>query len=129
MYKPATGWTQAALDALAFRVGFSTDATPDIGVHLVMAEVAVQMAATEMVIGEAGGVEATEARDPLSGGMLGITVATPADQGATLNWDDAGVPGSQAIGPGASHTETFDGGLISTDYVEVVSDADAPERG
>jgi hypothetical protein len=129
MYRPTGGWTQTKLDALAFRVGFSGDPTPDIGIHAIYAEVAIQLAATEMVIGEVGGVEATEARDPLSGGMLGITVATPADQGATLNWDDAGVPGSQAIGPGASHTETFDGGLVSTDYVEVVSDADAPERG
>jgi hypothetical protein len=33
--------TQAELDALAFRVGFSSDATPDIGIHAVYAEVAV----------------------------------------------------------------------------------------
>lgn len=33
--------TQAELDALAFRMGFSTDAAPDVGVHAIYAEVAV----------------------------------------------------------------------------------------
>ncbi len=33
--------TQTKLDALAFRVGFSTDATPDIGVQNIIAEVAI----------------------------------------------------------------------------------------
>jgi hypothetical protein len=34
--------TQAELDALEFRIGFSGDATPDIGIHTIYAEVAVK---------------------------------------------------------------------------------------
>jgi hypothetical protein len=37
--------TQTELDALAFRAGFSTDATPDIGIHAIYAELAVARAA------------------------------------------------------------------------------------
>jgi len=118
------------LDSLAFRVGYSSDAAPDIGIHAIYAEVAVQVAAVGSIIGEAGSVEVTEARDALSGGMLGVTVNTPADQGTTLFWDDAGTPGSQVVAPSSSHTETFDAPDVSTvAEVGVFSDADAPERG
>lgn len=34
--------TQAELDALAFRIGFSTDVSPNIGIHAIFAEVAVK---------------------------------------------------------------------------------------
>jgi hypothetical protein len=34
--------TQAELDALAFRIGFSTDVSPNIGIHAIYAEVAVK---------------------------------------------------------------------------------------
>jgi hypothetical protein len=37
--------TQSELDALAFRVGFSGDATPDVGIHAIYAELAVKVAA------------------------------------------------------------------------------------
>jgi hypothetical protein len=127
MWRPAGGWTQAKLDAAAVRVG-SLDPNPDIMPHAVGMEVAVQVAAEAPVIGEAGGVEATEARDPVTGGMLGVTVDTPAGQGATLNWDD-GTPGSQVVAPSSTHTETFDAVDASTvTFVEVVSDNEAPDR-
>lgn len=36
--------TQSEIDGLAFRVGFSSDATPDIGIHAIYAELAVKEA-------------------------------------------------------------------------------------
>jgi hypothetical protein len=37
--------SQGLLDALEFRAGFSGDATPDIGIHAIYAELAVKEAA------------------------------------------------------------------------------------
>jgi hypothetical protein len=129
MWKPSGGWTQAKLDAAAIRFG-SNDATPDIGPHAVGMEVAVQAAAVGSIIGEAGSVEVTEARDALSGAMLGVTTTTPAEQGTTLFWDDAGTPGSQVVAAASSHTETFDAPDATTvAEVGVISDNEAPERG
>src|SRR5213075_422943 len=39
-------WTQAKLDAAAVRIGFSNDATPDMGVHAIYLEVAIRKAKT-----------------------------------------------------------------------------------
>jgi hypothetical protein len=133
MVRPLAGgrvaWNQELLDGLVFRVGRSGDATPDIGIHMLMAEVAIQVAAEGTIIGEAGSVEVTEARDPISGGMLGVTVDTPADQGTTLFWDDAGTPGSQVVAPSSSHTETFDAPDVPTvAEVGVISDNEDPDR-
>jgi hypothetical protein len=41
MFAPTGGWTQAKLDALEARMGGSDDATPDVGIHAVYAEVAI----------------------------------------------------------------------------------------
>jgi hypothetical protein len=43
MYLPSGGWTQAKLNALAFRVGFSSDATPDEGIHAIYAEADIKI--------------------------------------------------------------------------------------
>jgi hypothetical protein len=42
MWLPAGGWTQAKLDAAALRFGYSSDATPDMGVHNLFLEAAIQ---------------------------------------------------------------------------------------
>jgi len=123
LYTPSGGWSQAKLDALAFRVGFSGDATPDIGIHAILAEVATQPAVVVQAFGEAGGVAAAGQMDPVTGGVLGVTVDTPAGQGTTLNWEAGGTPGSQAVAPASSHTETFgaaDSSVVT--FVEIVSD-------
>jgi hypothetical protein len=39
---PAGGWAQSKLDAAALRFGFSTDATPDMGIHEMHLEAAVK---------------------------------------------------------------------------------------
>lgn len=103
MYKPAGGWTQAQLDALAFRVGFSSDATPDIGIHSIMAEVAVRVATTIPLFGDG----ALQARDPDSAGVQAITATAPAmgTGGATLVYEEGGVPTTVPITEGATVTE------------------------
>lgn len=44
MWPQSAGWTQAKLDAAAVRVGFSSDATPDMGVSAIYLEVATRSA-------------------------------------------------------------------------------------
>jgi len=102
--RPTGGWTQAKLDALAFRVGFSTDAAPDIGIHAVYAEVAVAVAQAEYVFGGAGAeLRVEQDADPLSGGVVAYRAYTPAGQTATLTWyDGAGTPTEVAIAAGSN---------------------------
>jgi hypothetical protein len=124
MVNPTGGWTQAWLDAAEVHMGASDDATPDVGMHAPYAEVAVAVAPTQMLFGSL----ATQALDPLSGGILGVTVETPAGQGTTLNWVASGTPGSQAVAADSTHTEVFDAVDSTTvTFVEVVSDAE-PEH-
>jgi hypothetical protein len=116
MYKPATGWTQAALDALAFRVGFSTDATPDIGVHAVYAEVAVQTSEVAGVFGLAGSdrTMVESQTDPVSGGIEGLTVTTPPSRSATLTYEKAGSPTTVVVPPETVQTEVIDAADAAT---------------
>jgi hypothetical protein len=46
-WEQAGGWDQAKLDAAALRFGFSTDATPDMGVHNLFLEAAVKVNAID----------------------------------------------------------------------------------
>jgi hypothetical protein len=120
MFKPTGGWTQAKLDALAFRVGFSSDAALDIGIHAIYAEVAVQKTETAALFGESASVYAETQRDPNSQGLIGCTVNTPVERGVTLNWEAGGVPGSQVVAAASSYTQTFSTEDVA--YVEVVSE-------
>jgi hypothetical protein len=94
-------WTQPKLDELAARMGFSDDATPDIGVHAVRGEVAKQMAQTQTLFGTL----ATQALDPLSGGILGVTVTTPPDRAADLYYEVDGTPTTVPIAADDTYTE------------------------
>jgi hypothetical protein len=105
MVKPAGGWTQAKLDALAFRVGFSDDAAPDIGVHAIYAEVCVQVAAVQTLFGTL----ATQALDPTTGGVLGVTVDTNVTgQAADLYYEEGGTPTDVPVAADTSHNENID---------------------
>jgi hypothetical protein len=72
--------TQARLDALAVKFGYSTDATPDVGVNAVLAEVAVQPAKV-FTISETtldGGTAYLYTRqDPVHQGCVSLLVTTP----------------------------------------------------
>jgi hypothetical protein len=129
MWPSTNGWTQAEVDALALRVGFSTDATPDMGCDALYLEYATCKATAATVVGEAGGVTAEANINPNTVGVRSITLDTPADQGATLNWSVGGTPDSQAVSASSSHTETLDAAdAAAVDYVEVVSDNELPDR-
>jgi hypothetical protein len=108
MYRPANGWTQAKLDALAFRVGFSDDATPDIGIHAIYAEVAVQTTATQAMFGTSGDVTVSASYDAVTGGVSGLATATPAERGVTLHYEVNASPTDVAVGAASSDTQVVD---------------------
>jgi hypothetical protein len=66
-------WTQTKLDALAFRVGFSGDATPDIGIHAIYAEVAVSLS-----------LYATQQNDSIQSGGEFLITAQPGQTAGEL---------------------------------------------
>lgn len=75
-------WTQAKLDALCARVGFSGDATPDIGVHAVLAELAVRVGYEQQVV-EQEGMFCYSVLDPDTGNVIAIRLVAPEDTSAT----------------------------------------------
>jgi hypothetical protein len=93
--------TQARIDALALRFGYSTDATPDVGIHCVLAEVAIQPATIIGVLDAEDGAFKTYVRqDPISYAVQSYQIATPSgSRGATLFWTVDGVDHSQYVGP------------------------------
>jgi hypothetical protein len=125
MWQSTNGWTQAELDAAALRVGFSTDATPDIGVEALYLEVAIGKTRTQQLLGDAAAVEV----DPTRLGMMSTTVTAPADLGATLRWTDTGGSGSQYVAPAGSYTKQFDpASQADVSVVEIESDPEFTER-
>jgi hypothetical protein len=108
LYRPTGGWTQAKLDALAFRVGFSDDATPDIGIHALYAEVAAQTAATQGMFGTSGDVTVSAQLDPNSAGVLGLATTTVQGKGAVLHYEVSGTPTDVTVPPAASDSRTLD---------------------
>lgn len=69
-------WSQAKLDALTARVGFSTGATPDIGVHAILAELALR-AAQEFQIFEQDGVTIYVTLDPDTSNVIAYRLVAP----------------------------------------------------
>jgi hypothetical protein len=105
MWKPTGGWTQAKLDAAAIRYG-AADATPDIGPHAVGMEVAIQVAATQTLFGDL----ATQALDPVTGGVVGVTVDTNVTPGKTadLYYEESDSPTDVPVAADTAHVETID---------------------
>jgi hypothetical protein len=107
MVKPPSGvvaWDQAKLDALAFRVGFSGDATPDIGIHWIAAEVAIQLATTGSHFGDL----MSSAIDPKTAGITAVSVTPTGGYDAVLHYDQGGTPTDVATPGGATTTEAID---------------------
>jgi hypothetical protein len=95
-------WTQAKLDATVFRFG-SNDATPDIGVDMVLAEVAVRVAEVVTLIraGAADEFLVQAAQDPDSSGYVALLFTVPADRGADFSWEyPAGTPNTKRLDAG-----------------------------
>jgi hypothetical protein len=130
MWQSPNGWTQAELDAAAVRVGFSTDATPDMGVHAVYLEVAVGPTRSQPMIGTVGELSTTAEVNPNNAGIVSVTMNTPADLGATLRWTDPGGSGSQAVAAAGSYTKQFDPADSSTvSLIGVDPDPDPDQPG
>lgn len=117
MFKPTGGWTQAKLDALAFRVGFSGDATPDIGIHSIMAEVALRAGQTQTLSGDA----ATVVADPDSQGIVSITTAAPAvGVDTSLYYETNTTPTTVTVPAGTTSTQTVNApDAPTTNYIAV----------
>jgi hypothetical protein len=128
MWPSPNGWTQAEVDALALRFGFSTDATPDMGVHVLYLEYATRKARTDTVIGEAGSVVLESNVNPNTAGVRSLVTTTPSDQGTTLNWTDAGGPHTQPVAAASTDTQTLDAGAGEVTFVEVVSGNELADR-
>jgi hypothetical protein len=123
IFSPTDGWTQAKLDALEFRMGLSDDATPDVGIHAVYAEVAVQTASSQPMFGMAGDVQVTAAYDPLSGGILALTTATPEGKATTLHYEVSGTPTDVVVAAASSDTQVIGAPDVPTvGYVAIYPD-------
>lgn len=113
MWQSVNGWTQAELDAAAVRVGFSTDATPDMGVHAVYLEIAVGKTRSQQLFGDLASLEA----DPNRGGAVSITVDAAAGQDADLYYEEGGSPTTVPVTGGTSHTEQINAVFVEdTNY-------------
>jgi hypothetical protein len=101
--------TQARMDGLKLRVGYSGDATPDIGVHAVLAEVAYSPADVIGVLeAEDGAFKVYARQDPNSGAIASYLVTTPAGtRGATANWTIGGSTTSQYVGPNTTYEKVI----------------------
>jgi len=120
MVRPVPGqlfmWSQARLDGLKFRMGFSGDATPDVGLHAIYAEVALQPTQTEQVLSaEDGAFTVDESMDPMTGAPVAYLVTTPAgSRGATFDLTVAGTPISRSVAANSTHQEIVEAADFAT---------------
>lgn len=108
--------SQAKVDALAARFGFSEDTNPDAGVHCVLFELAVQPAVTVPMMAQEDGAFTVSARlDERSGAVVSLLATTPTGtRGATLTWTVGGSDGSQYVAPNSTHEQPLGGVDVST---------------
>jgi hypothetical protein len=109
-------WTQAKLDALTVRAGFSTDTSPAVGVHAVYCEVALKLC--DLVrVGSAEDIFFVDARiDTDSSAYIAFVVTTPpGDRGLTFIWAILGVDQAPVyVAPNTVHTEYIGATDIAT---------------
>jgi hypothetical protein len=100
-------WTQARLDAAALRMGYSTDATPDLGVHAMYLEVATRPTLTARQISiEDDAFTVDLVLSPYSSASVAYLMASnDPTRGATLAYTVTGVPQTPVyVSPGTSAT-------------------------
>lgn len=116
MWQSTNGWTQAEMDAAAIRVGFSGDATPDMGVHAVYLEVAVGKTKTQPLFGTLASAEV----DPTRLGAVSVAVTAPESGAASLYYEQSGSPTTTNVPAGTTVTAQTNGALAAdTNYVAV----------
>lgn len=112
MWNPTNGWTQSKINSAALRVGFSGDATPDMGVIAIYLEVAVGKTRTQLV---AGGLASAEI-DPTRLGVVSITLSPPSGYNTNLYYEKSGVPTTVPVTGGTTVTEQ-----LNTSFAEDVN--------
>lgn len=120
--------TAAVINAGVFGIGNSTDATPDIGAHSFIGELAVKERLTSRVVALEGGAFYVDAiLNAMSSAVVSLTAVAPAGtRGATLRWTVDGVPDSEYVEAGTSHTETLNAPTWdAVSNIELEPDADA----
>jgi hypothetical protein len=119
----ANGWTVSKLGAAAIRVGFSTDAAPDMGVHAVYLEYAVRKATTQPMLGTVGDVTVTAAVNPNTLGTRSLATTTVEGKSATLHYELSGIPTDVAVPQASTDTQILDAAdAPTTNYVAIYSD-------
>lgn len=102
----SVGWTQTLLNNATIWVGNSTDATPDIGVHVIYLLVAVRERLVSRIYGpDDDGVTVDATRSGV-GTIQSYFVTAGATRAATVSYVKDGVETSQAIDAGATATIT-----------------------
>jgi len=107
-------WTQTKLDALTFRVGYSGDASPAIGIHNIIGEVCLRIGDLVEVISVEGGFYVHWRMDPDSSGVIQAIVTTPPGAGAFYSVTVGGSPIEVEVPPDTVHTEYIGATDIST---------------
>lgn len=110
-------WTQTKLDALAFRIGYTNDASPAIGIHAIYGEVALRVGELIEVGNAEEGLFTAHLRvDPDSSGVIAIIVeSNDPTRGCTFSWDILEVTQTPIyVDPNTSHTEVIGATDIAT---------------
>lgn len=119
---PGTGFyllNQAKVDALEARFGKSGDATPDVGLHAVLAELVTQPAVVlTLTEAEDGTFRVYVRQDPVTGAMASLVVTTPpGSRGATLTTTISAVDAEDYVGPDTMWEKS----IGASDITEVTS--------
>lgn len=106
MWNPVNGWTQAKLDAAALRLGFSSDATPDMGVHAMYLEVATRAALVARQLSVEDDVFTVDVNlSPYNSASVSyVLTSNDATRGATFNYSVLGVAQTPVYVAAASST-------------------------
>jgi hypothetical protein len=127
MWPNGLGWTQAKLDAAVLRVGFSNDATPDMGVHSLYLEVAIRKAKTFRQVTLEDPISATAdiyVNPYTSASVSYLITNSDASRSVNFNYTGTGSPSSPVtVSPSTSQTVTVtadDFGDIPDVSLEVV---------
>ena len=116
---------QAKVDGFACRWGFSSDATPDVGLHSVLVELVTQPAIVYGVLGvENDSFRVYVRQDPVSQSAVSYLVTTPSgSRGATFNATINGSPFSQYVGPNTTYEKVIGAVDISeVTYIDLSPD-------
>jgi hypothetical protein len=101
--------SQIQLDALAARIGFSSNATVDVGVHAVLAELLVRAdPVPQPMFGDASdpaALQVSVTRDQDSDGIVQITTTATPSQGAAVHYEVNAVGTDVTAPPGTSRTD------------------------